>query len=83
MRKASLLQIDNMEQKSWALDVLSCVNAINKDFFTLNEIYAFETELLDKHPGNHNVKAKIRQQLQFLRNKGFIRFLDRGHYRKI
>jgi len=37
-----------------------------------------------KHPENHNVKAKARsvQQLQFLRDKGVIEFLGRGHYRK-
>jgi len=34
-----------------------------------------------KHPENHNVKAKIRQQLQYLRDKGVIEFLGRGHYR--
>ena len=28
-----------------------------------------------KHPENHNVKAKVRQQLQFLRDKGVVRFL--------
>jgi type II restriction enzyme len=28
-----------------------------------------------KHPENHNVKAKVRQQLQFLRDKGVIEFL--------
>ncbi|EKC57958.1 Dam-replacing, partial [human gut metagenome] len=31
----------------------------------------------------HNVEAKIRQQLQQLRDKGFIEFTTRGHYRKL
>ncbi|MGN1131915.1 MAG: hypothetical protein ACI4RL_03340, partial [Ruminococcus sp.] len=31
----------------------------------------------------HNVQAKIRQQLQLLRDKGFIEFTERGHYRKL
>ncbi len=34
-----------------------------------------------KHPENHNVKAKVRQQLQFLRDKGVIEFLGSGQYR--
>ena len=34
-----------------------------------------------KHPANHNVKAKVRQQLQFLRDKGVIEFMGRGQYR--
>ncbi|MBQ1398560.1 MAG: restriction endonuclease, partial [Clostridia bacterium] len=36
-----------------------------------------------KHIHNNNIEAKIRQQLQILRDKGFIEFLERGHYRKI
>ena len=36
-----------------------------------------------KHSENHNVKAKVRQQLQFLRDRGVVRFLGRGMYRKI
>jgi type II restriction enzyme len=34
-----------------------------------------------KHPSNNNVKAKIRQQLQFLRDKGVLDFVGRGQYR--
>jgi hypothetical protein len=36
-----------------------------------------------KHPENHNIKVKTQsgQQLQFLRDKGAIEFLGRGHYR--
>jgi len=36
-----------------------------------------------KHIENKNIEAKIRQQLQFLRDKGFIEFLGRGKYRKV
>jgi len=46
-------------------------------------MYQFEAMLTIKHPNNHNIKAKIRQQLQLLRDKGFIDFLDRGIYKKI
>ncbi|MDE6208416.1 MAG: hypothetical protein K2M73_01940 [Lachnospiraceae bacterium] len=31
----------------------------------------------------HSIEAKIRQQLQFLRDIGFIEFLGIGQYRKI
>ena len=37
---------------------------------------------LMKVVNNNNIEAKIRQQLQILRNKGIIEFLERGHYRK-
>jgi type II restriction enzyme len=44
--------------------------------FTLDEVYAFERHLGDLYPGNQNVKPKIRQQLQFLRDRGFIEFVS-------
>jgi type II restriction enzyme len=71
----------NIEAKGWLLDVLRCVERIKKRDFSLADVYAFEGYLQTKHPENHNVKAKIRQQLQFLRDKGVIEFLGRGHYR--
>jgi type II restriction enzyme len=36
-----------------------------------------------KHINNNNVEAKIRQQLQLLRDKGFIEFAERGNYREV
>jgi len=66
--------------KGWLLDIMRCIDKLNKKEFTLNEIYAFENELSRLHPGNRHVKDKIRQQLQFLRDKNYIDFLERGRY---
>jgi Dam-replacing family/Dam-replacing HTH domain len=49
--------------------------------FTLEDIYGFERHLGDLYPGNQNVRPKIRQQLQYLRDRGFIDFVSRGNYR--
>ena len=65
------------------MDVLNCVNKITSQLFTLEEMYRFENVLHIKHPQNNNIKPKIRQQLQFLRDKGFIEFLGNGRYKKI
>ena len=54
---------------------------IKKQEFSLGDVYAFEGYLKAKHPSNNKVQAKIRQQLQFLRDKGVIEFLGRGQYR--
>ena len=51
--------------------------------FTLEQMYKFEQILSIKHPENHHVRDKIRQQLQVLRDNGIIEFVGRGHYRKI
>lgn len=73
----------NLEKRDWLFDVLNCINKIDSSDFNLQEIYTFSDILQTKHPHNHNIEAKIRQQLQFLRNQGFIDFLGNGHYRKV
>ena len=72
---------NNIEAKGWLLDVLICVEKIGKNEFSLEELYAFESYLKAKHPLNNNIKAKIRQQLQILRDKNVIEFVGRGKYR--
>jgi type II restriction enzyme len=73
----------NLESRSWILDVLNCVEKIPDDSFSLSQVYEFEELLHSKHPENNFIKDKIRQQLQFLRDKGFIEFTTRGNYKKI
>ena len=76
------LETQNIDSRSWLVDVLSCVDCIESNEFSLQEIYAYTEILQEKHINNHNVEAKIRQQLQFLRDRGVIEFLGKGHYRK-
>lgn len=83
VRKSVRLETKDINHRGWLFDVLNCINNISSQSFTLNEVYQYESELFEKHPQNHNVKAKIRQQLQFLRDKGFIEFFGNGNYRKI
>ena len=71
----------NIESKGWLLDVLFYIEKIKKKEFSLDDIYTFEADLKAKHPANNNVKAKIRQQLQFLRDRDLIEFVERGQYR--
>jgi len=67
--------------KGWLLDIMNCIEKLNKKDFTLEEVYSFENWLSKKHPENKHIKDKIRQQLQILRDKGYLDFLDRGMYR--
>lgn len=41
--------------------------------FGTSEVYKFEDIFREKYPENKNIKAKIRQQLQFLRDIGLIK----------
>ena len=81
-RRIRKLQTQNLDSRGWLLDVLNCVNEINNTEFTLKDVYDFVEILQKKHMNNNNIEAKIRQQLQFLRDKGFIEFLGKGHYCK-
>lgn len=76
-----LRESGNVDLKGWILDVINCIDKLNKKDFTLDEIYGFENILGEKHPENKHIKDKIRQQLQFLRDKGYLEFLDRGKYK--
>ena len=80
--KVKSLQTTNLESRGWLLDTLLCVEKIPGEEFTLSQMYAFENLLQQKHPENNFVKDKIRQQLQYLRNRGLIEFLGNGRYRK-
>lgn len=82
IRQADHLYTNNLEARGWLLDVLKCVNSIPKQLFSLEDVYRFEDRLSILHPNNHNVRAKIRQQLQLLRDKGFIDFIHMGVYQK-
>ena len=76
------LQTSKIETRGWLLDVLKCVERIPNEDFCLDEVYAFTEELQSKHPENNFVRDKIRQQLQYLRDKGFVQFVGRGRYQK-
>lgn len=82
IKQAQELRVDNLVGRGWLFDVLNCINAIPLTEFELNDMYQFEIVLAKKHPENHNIRPKIRQQLQFLRDKGMIEFVGEGKYRK-
>lgn len=81
--KTTSLRTDNIKNRGWLMDTLKCVDAIEGEAFSLDDIYAFENVLKSVHPDNNFIKDKLRQQLQVLRDKGIIEFLGRGHYRKL
>jgi type II restriction enzyme len=85
MRYSRLRPIEKLDSqgRGWTLDVLSVVRELNKEDFSLEEVYSFEGFLSRLHPGNRHVRDKIRQQLQVLRDLGLVAFLGRGQYRLV
>lgn len=82
-KKIKNLHTENLNLRGWILDVLNCVNKIKSDEFSLQDVYKYADFLKEKHLENNNIEAKIRQQLQLLRDKNFIEFIGRGKYRKV
>ena len=68
-------------QRGWTLDVLNVVRSLGKAEFTNGDVYARDRELEKLHPDNRNVRPKIRQQLQVLRDAGFLLHVESGHWR--
>ena len=66
--------------RGWTLDVLNVIRKLGRATFAIQELYKHEPELRAMHPNNQNVRPKIRQQLQVLRNLGLIEFGSPGNY---
>lgn len=66
--------------RGWTLDVLRIAHSLGRSF-KLQDLYQRESELMHLHPANRNVRAKIRQQLQVLRDLGHLDFIGKGYYR--
>lgn len=75
------LRDQSVDARGWLLDVMKVVEVIGRPEFTLDDVYAFETRLQLIYPNNNNVRPKIRQQLQVLRDSGYLYFVGRGKYR--
>jgi Dam-replacing family/Dam-replacing HTH domain len=80
---AHFLRDKALSSRSWLLAILECLDKLGQQEFALVDVYDFEAELKKQFPGNNNVRPKIRQQLQFLRDGGVISFLGGGKYRRL
>jgi type II restriction enzyme len=80
-RRTAFLQRARGEARGWLIEVMKSVEAIGAAAFTLDDVYAHEARLSTLYPGNRHVRPKIRQQLQVLRDQGFLQFTGRGRYR--
>ncbi|MDT5272084.1 MAG: hypothetical protein QOH49_4270 [Acidobacteriota bacterium] len=77
-RRLKPLEEISVQERGWTLDVLNVLRSLGKVKFTNNDVYASVPQLEKLHPNNRHVRDKIRQQLQVLRDKGFIVQVERG-----
>jgi len=80
-RRVKPLKEISVTQRGWTLDVLNAIRRLGKTEFTTTDAYIFERELEQLHPDNRNIKAKIRQQLQELRDRNLLLHVDRNRWR--
>jgi type II restriction enzyme len=66
------------KERGWTLDVLKVIRSLGKKEFSNSNVYAYESQLERLHPNNRHIKDKIRQQLQVLRDRGFLVQVERG-----
>lgn len=66
--------------RGWTVEVLNAIRRLGKPRFSLEELYSFEPEMQASHPNNRNIRPKMRQQLQVLRDLALIEFSKPGHY---
>lgn len=80
-KRTLFLRDESLDARGWLIEVMKCVDNIGKKEFSLDEVYAYESTLQRLYPNNQHVKQKIRQQLQVLRDSGYLDFVSRGLYR--
>jgi type II restriction enzyme len=80
--KTIFLKNEELNSRGWLIELMSIIDSVPNKIFKLSDIYNFEQVFKDKFPKNRFVREKIRQQLQVLRDKGFISFIGKGIYQK-
>ncbi len=75
------LQSINVGQRGWAMAVLNGIQTIGLTNFTTQQAYQLEGIMMKLFPDNRNIRPKIRQQLQVLRDMGIIVHLGRGKWK--
>lgn len=68
--------------RGWLSLTLQAVERLPTEF-ELSELYGMEDKFSAVFPNNKNVRPKLRQQLQVLRDMGYLEFSGRGRYCKL
>jgi len=76
----AFLRHTSVSERGWLSETMRCIEALRSASFSLEDVYRFEGELSKRYPKNNNIRAKLRQQLQKLRDMGHVRFLGNGVY---
>ena len=67
----------------WKRRCFTALSLIDKQVFTTKDFTPIVPYLQKRYPKNNNIEAKIRQQLQELRDLGLVKFEGNGVYKKL
>jgi len=81
-QRTAFLNSADINARGWLLATIKCVEQTTGPEFHLSQIYDREPQLSAEFPNNRNIRAKLRQQLQVMRDRGMLQFLGNGRYRK-
>lgn len=70
----------SIRSRGWATLTLRVLRSLGTSEFSLSAIYDQERQFASIYPNNRNIRAKIRQQLQMLRDLGYLEFRGKGSY---
>jgi type II restriction enzyme len=79
-QKFNQLKSIDPSSRGWVTLTLRVISGLNQRSFSLNEVYAEERVFASAYPENNNIRAKMRQQLQVLRDLGYVKFHGGGNY---
>ena len=68
------------QERGWVSLTLWTLRKLERADFSLNDFYKLEAIFAAEYPRNKNMRPKMRQQLQRLRDLGVLRFTGRGRY---
>lgn len=72
----------DLDKRGWISEIMLVLDRL-PETFSLDDVYSYEQRLGSKYPNNKHVKDKIRQQIQILRDQGYLKFISRGRYLKL
>ena len=83
--RAAFKRFENLKRLSptkrgWTTVTLGIIRSLQAQSFTLTDLYDREFDFAYVYPQNRNIRPKIRQQLQVLRDLGYLEFLGNGAY---
>ena len=59
------LRDEGQEARGWLLEVMKCVEAVGKNEFQIDDVYAFESRLSQLYPDNRNVSRRFASSYKF------------------